>query len=218
MASPKSKTTGRTTPKGTSPAARTKPKKGVTAAKAWKSSARTPVELELPSGNVCRVINRGMKTFIDEGAIPNSLLPIVQAAITGAESGSKPEAALAKAAGDENMLTDMLSMVDTVFVSCVQEPEVLAAPMAVVHDGKDEEGNLKTKTVVVDVGRPVTDVDGDVIERDPDCLYVDEIDLEDKMFLFQWAVGGTDSVEQFRTQFAATMDDLSSGEGVEQEA
>lgn len=35
-------------------------------------------------------------------------------------------------------------------------------------------------------------------DRLDDRVYVDEIDEEDKQFLFQWSVGGTADVEQFR--------------------
>lgn len=34
--------------------------------------------------------------------------------------------------------------------------------------------------------------------RDANTLYVDEVDFEDKMFIFQAAVGGTKSLERFR--------------------
>lgn len=54
--------------------------------------------------------------------------------------------------------------------------------------------------------------------RDPDSLYVDELDMEDKQFLFQWAVGGTSDVEKFREQSAQLMDALQPGEGVERQA
>lgn len=37
-------------------------------------------------------------------------------------------------------------------------------------------------------------------ERDPSLLYVDEVDMDDKMFIFQWAVGGTRDLESFRQQ------------------
>lgn len=37
-------------------------------------------------------------------------------------------------------------------------------------------------------------------ERDPEELYIDEVDDEDKNFIFQWAVGGTADIEKFREQ------------------
>lgn len=51
-------------------------------------------------------------------------------------------------------------------------------------------------------------------ERDETRLYVDEVDMADKMFIFNFVVGGTADVEQFRQEQAAVLESLSSGEGV----
>lgn len=39
-------------------------------------------------------------------------------------------------------------------------------------------------------------------ERDPDALYVDELDEQDKMFIWHWATGGSSNIEQFRSESA----------------
>jgi hypothetical protein len=36
--------------------------------------------------------------------------------------------------------------------------------------------------------------------KDPDQLYVDELDLNDKMYIFNWCVGGASDLEQFREE------------------
>lgn len=41
--------------------------------------------------------------------------------------------------------------------------------------------------------------------RKDDLLYVDEVDDNDKMFVFQWVTGGTADLEQFRQEFAAEL-------------
>ncbi len=51
--------------------------------------------------------------------------------------------------------------------------------------------------------------------RDPDGLYVDDVDLEDKVFLFNWAVGGTADVEAFRKEQADNLAVVHSSEDVE---
>lgn len=53
--------------------------------------------------------------------------------------------------------------------------------------------------------------------RDPDGLYVDDVDLEDKVFLFNWAVGGTADVEAFRKEQAANLAIVRSSEDMELE-
>lgn len=37
-------------------------------------------------------------------------------------------------------------------------------------------------------------------EREEDVLYVDELDTEDKMYIFRWAVQGVSDLESFRKQ------------------
>lgn len=41
-------------------------------------------------------------------------------------------------------------------------------------------------------------------KRDPESVYVDDIDLNDKMFIFNYAIGGTSDLEQFRQQSEQT--------------
>lgn len=50
--------------------------------------------------------------------------------------------------------------------------------------------------------------------RREDLLYVDEIDLDDKMFIFQWMVGGTSDLEQFRNEQSKQLAAVSSSENV----
>jgi len=54
--------------------------------------------------------------------------------------------------------------------------------------------------------------------RDPELLYVDEVDLEDKMFIFQWVVGGTRDIARFRAEYQADVDNIQSSEDVEDKA
>jgi hypothetical protein len=52
-------------------------------------------------------------------------------------------------------------------------------------------------------------------ERDENLLYVDDLEDEDKMFIYQWATGGTDKLEQFRQELGssmATLAEISGGE------
>lgn len=53
---------------------------------------------------------------------------------------------------------------------------------------------------------------GEGVEKDDNLLYVDEVDEEDKMFVFQLVTGGTTSVEQFRGQLIANVDALRGSE------
>lgn len=52
-------------------------------------------------------------------------------------------------------------------------------------------------------------------ERKEDVLYVDEVDFEDKMFLFSWAMRSADELKPFRGTAQADVAPVPSGEDVE---
>lgn len=52
-------------------------------------------------------------------------------------------------------------------------------------------------------------------KRSDDQLYVDEVDFEDKVFIFQYAVGGTADVEKFRDEQKERMASISTGANVQ---
>lgn len=45
--------------------------------------------------------------------------------------------------------------------------------------------------------------------RDDEAVYIDDLDEADKMFIWQWATGGTDDVEQFRRESSDVLAALS---------
>lgn len=53
------------------------------------------------------------------------------------------------------------------------------------------------------------------VDRDPNILYVDEIDDEDKMFIFSYATGGSADVESFRDEARNVLGALATGQDVE---
>jgi len=50
--------------------------------------------------------------------------------------------------------------------------------------------------------------------RDPDKLYVDEVDMDDKMYIMSVALGGAKDLEKFRSESLANVDSVRSGQGV----
>jgi hypothetical protein len=146
----------------------------VTRASQWQS--KTPnrglqLEVQLPSGNTCLAIRPGMDTFLSIGIIPNSLMSVISKSIDQAQKGE---------AVDENkLLEDMMG-----------DPQKLQDIMQLV--------DAITLFIVKDPQVQKAPAPGE--PRVPDTLYVDMVDFEDKMFLFQWAVGGIESLETFRQQ------------------
>jgi len=190
---PRNKRPGRTTPP-TPPAAPA----GPTSAKAWKGKkSKKPYELALPSGNVCLVRAVGMESFLKGGLIPNSLLGLVQGALDKAKSGNEitkedEDQFMETLMGDQQKIDDMFRLIDEVTLATVVEPEVHRVPT------KDD-GN----------GVQVRDPDA----MDDDLLYVEDVDTDDKMHIFNVVVGGTDDYESFRDEAAERLAALGDGQG-----
>ena len=60
----------------------------------------------------------------------------------------------------------------------------------------------------VSVEPKIHPVPEDEADRSDEVLYVDEVELEDKMFIWQLVAGGTTDVETFRTESAAVLDSV----------
>lgn len=51
-------------------------------------------------------------------------------------------------------------------------------------------------------------------ERDAEAVYVDDVDLEDKMFIFQYSIGGSKDLEKFRQQSKQNVGGVDTGKTV----
>lgn len=157
-----------------------------TEAKAWKKSKVVePSDLELPSGHVALVRAPGMEVFIQLGYIPNSLLGMINK-ITQANDGN---AVKAKSAEDK-VMSDLLG-----------DPEKVQDMFTMVD-------RIALHCVVQP---PLHEAPENDEDRDSDLLYVDEVDFGDKMFIMNFAMGGTRAVEQFRGQVAGVLEPGDSG-------
>lgn len=150
----------------------------------WKKKSEGGL-LSFPSGLVGRAKNPGMQVFVKNGMIPNVLLPIVQQSLNPAAA----KKALENISINEEVLQDMMRLMDDVFIFCMIEPRV--------HSNLDGAGDILTSD-----------------ERDPNLIYVDDVDEDDKQFFFQWAVGGTADYEEFRKNAKQSLESISTGEDV----
>jgi hypothetical protein len=141
-----------------------------TTAREWKQ--KRGADLPVPSGNVALVRLLGPEVLMRKGSMPDSLLPIVEAAVR--EGKGMPPQKMAELASDPEKLDEILVLIDHVVVEAVIEPRVAPAP-----ENEDD--------------------------RRPDVLYVDEVEWEDKIFIFNFVVGGTRDLETFRKQQAAAL-------------
>lgn len=145
---------------------------------------RSGIDIQLPSELWVKAKRVDLDTLVLHGSVPNSLMEIVNEAL---EKGQDMD------------------------------------PAAMIGVGKDEELNMDMvrdmyemadKVVIASVIEPkVHEVPEDEADRDDNLLYVDEFDDEDKMFMFQWATGGTSDVATFRAEASASLASLAEGQG-----
>lgn len=166
----------------------------ITSADEWKKDSKYSTgPMKMPSGKTALVRMPGMGVFLKAGMVPNSLQPIITDAIA---KGKKPELGKLEEQAETNpeLILDIFKLVNDVTVYCVVKPEVLTNLFTDqdVREGRCEEEN---------VGQEIPPK-----FRDPEALYVDEVDDEDKMFIFQAVIGGTRDVERFREELESDVE------------
>lgn len=129
--------------------------------------------VELPSGHYIVLKNTSMAGFLQGGNIPNGLMKIVQTAIAQQKGEGGPS-------------------VDEEVAGLMSDPEKLTEVFETVD----------AFVCAVAVEPRVHPKPEDEDDRDDELLYVDELELEDKMFIFSRAMGSTEKLEQFREESA----------------
>lgn len=159
--------------------------------------ANKPMELELPSGNTCLAIRPGAQGLIKMGLLDSldQLTGLVQREHIDTKDPKKQlQAAVNTLAANPQELLDGLEMVDKAVAHIVKEPQLYLDEPEINEETGEELKDEKGKPVY----KP----------RDPKKTYVDETDLEDRMFIFQWAVGGTADLVQFRKESSDLMGNI----------
>jgi hypothetical protein len=187
----------------------------------FRKRAREGIEMPLPSGNTCLVRPRpGVDVFFQNGFIPNSLMPLVTKALAEGEAAFNIKNLQDRRTGEvpENLLEDMLNTIDRILCFVVLEPKVKPAPIYKDKEGNfvDAQGRPSENAIVIplddrDPDAPV-DEDGNKIV---DHLYADEVDWEDKNFIFGWSMGGTANFERFRTEQNSLMESVQPSQNME---
>jgi len=178
-----------------------------TSAKSWQKVKGE--DLELPSGNVAKVHRPGPTALLKKGVLPDAMAKMVNDMIkTG--KGMKKDDISAAIGNDPEALFAMVDSMDRILCTVVLEPKVLYHRREV----KDENGQVRVNSK----GEPDwEDIPED--ERDTEtAIYTDEVDFDDKQFLFNFAVGGTRDLARFRREANLSMGNVSDGEDDEQSA
>lgn len=163
------------------------------AASVWGAKSAF-VDLTVPSGQLCQVRQPGVENLIAAGVLENAdtLIGLVNQKVEKAQ-GKRPTTKKAQADAtavfqqDPKQMVSLFAMIDKIVEHMVIQPNVVRPVVRTPVEGKDGEFNE----------RPMMPE-----ERDDATVYTDSIDLGDRMFLFQYAIGGGDDVESFREKFA----------------
>jgi hypothetical protein len=173
--------------------------KKTTGKKQWQKQRGE--ELELPSGNVALVRRPGPAALLKKGVLPDAMASMISDMIATGKGMSKEQSKAM--ANDPEMLTGMMEAMDKVLCAVVLSPHVL------YHIGQK---NAAGAWEAVFENHPAN-VEIPYDERDPEALYADDVDFEDKSFIFNYAVGGTRDVARFREESDLSLATLSDVEG-----
>ncbi|MGE3487451.1 MAG: hypothetical protein AB7L09_22245 [Nitrospira sp.] len=151
-------------------------------------------DLEVPSGQLCQVRLPGVQQMIAAGVIDSAdtLTTLVDQKhikrVQGRAAGKAPEKQIDPQSlmRDPENLKKLFAVIDRVCIHMVVQPTVVSCLRDV--DGEQEVIPLEDRT------------DG--------VIYSDQIDMLDKMFIFQYAVGGGTDLDSFRKQFGEAVGSL----------
>lgn len=182
----------------------------------WKGKVEIAgTDLLLPSENVARVRQMSPQAFLTSGLIPDPLTAIIRKAIH-TKRGMNPKD-LEKIADDPDALVSALKMFDQVLSYVMVTPQIQMPPPCDVVVGEEECGEYADE----DVHKTPTKRGHHAYHegaRDPDVLYADQVDFGDKVFIFQWCLGGTRDLDQFRQELQTSVESMADGKGVPSKA
>jgi len=151
----------------------------------WKkSSPNAATEVTMPSGETAMLRRPGVQGLISEGLLDSlDTLTALVSNETIPKAEGRPGVNLEQVAQQLKQVGPMLEFIDKIVVHVVAEPTVLPVPYVLNEDGT-----------------PSLDGQGNKIEadRDEDAVYVDYIDLQDRTFIMNFAVGGMTDLAAFR--------------------
>lgn len=168
----------------------------ITSPDAWVSvEGRGEAEIvTLPSGNNARVRRSGPEAFLSQGLIPDTITPIIEKAIKS-KKGMRPDQGK-KMMEDPKQLGSLMEMMDRTLCYAVIEPRVVMPPACEVCGDLDTNSAEQHEKQSRDDYHPFKP-----LPREAGVLYADRVDLNDKMFVLQFTMGGTRDLERFRREF-----------------
>jgi len=162
----------------------------------WGSTtpAGSSEELTLPSGQTCLARKMGMEGLLESGILAeaDSLTGLVNEKHIRKVRGAKGVADHDEVDGAA-LMKDPGAFKAIITVADRALPTILVSPKVTLHYTEQTVG----KTTVT---KALTDKQREKIreESDEPVVFTDQIGLEDKMFLFEWAIGSLGDLASFR--------------------
>lgn len=145
----------------------------------FKKKRQVGVLLELPSGAVIKVKSIDLVSLVITGKVPNSLLATIQKHLGPLDHNDVTLDDATKMA--EDLPPEELAQVFSLMDSLV----IAMAMEPQIHPVPEDEG-----------------------QRDENLLYIDEMDGEDKLFMFNWSQEGLNKMKRFPGERPERMDAL----------
>jgi len=169
----------------------------------WKrqGSQATGFVIELPSGKVARVTRKAtdFMAMIKENRIPNPLSEIIMEAVSGkrVELGEL----------DETKMAALIAFIDNMCCQMMLEPRCVIPPPQMIPNPE-----YSTVPGVVQEAAPLLpNPDYLAWECPDDAVSVEDIDMGDRFFLFNVAIGGTTDLANFRRRQEQAIADSQDG-------
>lgn len=171
------------------------------------------MDLECPSGQLCQVRRPGVAGLVKAGVLDSldSLSALVKTEhVDRVEKGKDPHVTaeeIRALANNKAGLISAMNLADQIAVYCVTQPKL--EPVPLVRNPVTGEPELDDDMQPIEIpleGRARTRLDDPSVP----LVYVDQVDLMDKMFILQFVVGGVTDLESFREGFTETLGGLES--------
>lgn len=171
----------------------------------WSQTAPTGLteELTLPSGQTCLARRLGVEGLLEVGILDNvdELTSLVDNKYLTNQSGKK-QPATAEVLKDVGKIRPLITMADKALPHIVQDPVVA---LHFVESGSS------TRALTADER-------ADAQRRTPGVVFTDQIGLEDKVWLFDWAIGSLSSLRNFRNDTGSDVAGVANVPGVSRPA
>lgn len=168
------------------------------------------VDLEMPSGQLAQVRRPGVSGLVRAGLLDSldTLMSLVKTEHIDRVKTGEPTTKeittedIKELSKDSGRLLQALDLMDRVTEYAVVQPVVLrpvqrdesGKPLLIWKGKLEEDGSQVMEELELPDG-----------ERDASQVYTDMVDPTDKVYLFQFVVGGVRDLEQFRKEFSETL-------------